>query len=197
VETFSELYKPTDKVIEYLNMPKEEQDKLLKKLKVARSRGKTCNYASLYNVGAETLARNLEITKKEAQKLIDSYWKIHFAVKVVAETFNIKTVGNESWVYNPVSKFYYYLRNSKDIFSVINQSSAVYCFNMWVWNCTQMGIFPVTQSHDDSAYIADYQDVEKTKNIISEAMRRVNNQLKLNVELACETQVGDNIAETH
>jgi DNA polymerase I-like protein with 3'-5' exonuclease and polymerase domains len=60
-----------------------------------------------------------------------------------------------------------------------------------------MGIFPVTQSHDDSTNVVDDTDVEKTKNIISEAMKRVNNQLKLNVELACETQVGNNIAETH
>ena len=155
------------------------------------------NYASLYNVGAETLGRNLEISKKEAQKLIDSYWSIHFAVKVATEQFQLKKVGDETWVYNPISRFFYYLRNSKDIFSVVNQSSAVYCFNMWVWNCTQMGIFPVTQSHDDSAYVVDIQNVENTKNIISEAMRRVNSQLKLNVELACETQVGNNIAETH
>ena len=197
VETFSELYTPTDEVRRLLSLPEEEQSTLLKKLKVARSKGKTCNYASLYNVGAETLGRNLEISKKEAQKLIDSYWSIHFAVKVATEQFQLKKVGDETWVYNPISRFFYYLRNSKDVFSVVNQSSAVYCFNVWVWNCTQMGVFPVTQSHDDSAYVVDIQNVENTKNIISEAMRRVNSQLKLNVELACETQVGNNIAETH
>ena len=197
VETFSELYTPTDEVRRLLSLPEEEQVSLLKKLKVARSKGKTCNYASLYNVGAETLGRNLEISKKEAQKLIDSYWSIHFAVKVATEQFQLKKVGDETWVYNPISRFFYYLRNSKDVFSVVNQSSAVYCFNVWVWNCTQMGIFPVTQSHDDSAYVVDIQNVENTKNIISEAMRRVNSQLKLNVDLACETQEGNNMAETH
>ena len=118
-------------------------------------------------------------------------------MKAVAQTFSLKKVGEETWVYNPISKFFYYCRNTKDLFSIVNQSSAVYCFNMWVWNCTQMGIFPVTQSHDDSAYVVDNQDVEKTKGIISEAMRRVNSQLKLNIVLACETQVGSNIAETH
>jgi hypothetical protein len=197
VKTFSELYKPTDEVRRLLSLSSGEQNELLKKLKMARSKGKTCNYASLYNVGAETLSRNLEIPKSEAQKLIEAYWKIHFAVKVATEGFKVKKVGNESWVYNPISKFYYYIRNTKDIFSVVNQSSAVYCFNMWVWNCTQMGIFPVTQSHDDSAYVVDEADVAKTENIIDEAMNRVNKQLRLNVQLACETQVGDNIAETH
>jgi hypothetical protein len=197
VETFSELYKPTDKVRELLSLPEEQQKDLMGKLKIARSKGKTCNYASLYNVGAETLARNLEIPVKEANKLIDAYWKIHYAVKVASDKFQIKKIGEENWVYNPISNFYYYLRNKKDIFSTVNQSSAVYCFNIWVWNCTKMGIFPVTQSHDDTVYVVDEKDVEKTKNIIKEAMRRANRQLNLNVELACETQVGKNIAETH
>ena len=197
VETFSELYKPTDEVRRLLSLPEEEQNKLLKHLKTVRSKGKTCNYASLYNVGAETLGRNLEISKKEAQKLIDAYWEIHFAVKVATEQFQLKKVGDETWVFNPISRFFYYVRNTKDIFSVINQSSAVYCFNMWVWNCTNLGIFPVTQSHDDSLYVVKEEDTQKTVDIISEAMRRVNRQLKLNVELACETQIGNNVAETH
>ncbi len=197
INTFSELYKPTDEVLRLLSLTKEEQGDLLKKLKMARSKGKTCNYASLYNVGAETLGRSLDISKKEAQKLIDAYWVVNFAVKEATKGFITKNVKGETWVYNPISKFWYFVRNTKDLFSVINQSSAVYCFNMWVWNCTQMGIFPVTQSHDDSAYVVDTQDVENTKNIISEAMNRVNKQLKLKVELACETQVGTNIAETH
>lgn len=197
VETFSELYKPTDEVRRLLSLPEEEQNKLLKHLKTVRSKGKTCNYASLYNVGAETLGRNLEISKKEAQKLIDAYWEIHFAVKVATEQFRLKKVGDEAWVYNPISRFFYYVRNTKDIFSVINQSSAVYCFNMWVWNCTNLGIFPVMQSHDDSLYIVKEENMQKTVDIIDEAMRRVNRQLKLSVELACETQVGDNVSETH
>lgn len=197
VETFSELYKPTGEVRRMISLSEDEQNQILKRLKLARSKGKTTNYSSLYLVGAKTLARTLEIKEKEAQKLIDSYWEIHYAVKEATKSFVTKMVGDETWVFNPISRFYYYVRNSKDIYSIVNQSSAVYCFNMWVWNCTQMGIFPVTQSHDDSAYVVDEEQVEKTQGIIEEAMRRVNKQLNLKVELACETQVGNNIAETH
>lgn len=197
VETFSQLYKPTDEVRRLLSLPKEEQDKLMKELKNTRTKGKTTNYSCLYLVGAETLSRNLEITKKEAKGLIDAYWEINFAVKKATEGFKTKQVSDETWVYNPISRFYYYCRNLKDLFSTVNQSSAVYCFNMWVWNCTQQGVFPVTQSHDDLCAIVDENDVPKTQEIILEAMKRVNQQLCLNVELACETQVGNNIAETH
>lgn len=197
VNTFSELYKPTEEVDRLLNLSKEEQGDLLKRLKMARSKGKTTNYSSLYKVGAVTLGRTLEISKKEAQKLIDSYWEIHFAVRKATESFKTINVNGETWVYNPISRFFYYCRNEKDTFSTVNQSSAVYCFNMWVWNCTNMGIFPVTQSHDDQAFVVNEEDADKTVNIIKEAMVRVNKQLKLNVPLDCETQIGNNIAETH
>lgn len=197
VETFSELYKPTDEVRRLLALPDNEQSALLSKIKNSRSKGKTTNYSSLYLVGAETLGRTLDISKKEAQKLIDSYWSIHFAVKEATEKFITKEVEGETWIWNPIARFWFICRNLKNKFSVVNQSSAVYCFNMWVWNCTNMGIYPVLQSHDDLAVIADDLAVEKTQEIIREAMVRVNKQLELNVELACETQVGLNLAETH
>lgn len=197
LETFSELYQPTEEVYRLLELPKEEQSALMNKIKMQRSKGKTTNYASLYLVGAETLSRNLEISKIEAQGLIDAYWKIHFAVKVASDNFEVKRVGNENWIFNPISRFWYYLRNEKDKFSVVNQSSAVFCFNMWVWNCTRKGIWPVTQSHDDQLYVVPEDKVEETVKIINTSMDNVNKQLKLNVLLACETQVGNNVAETH
>ena len=169
----------------------------MNQLKIARSAGKTCNYASLYNVGPKTLARNLEITEKAAKELIEAYWKINFSVKVATESFETKRVGNEEWIWNPISKFWYLLRNQKDKFSVINQSSAVYCFNMWVYNCTRKGIWPITQSHDDQMYVVDVDRADETIDIINSAMRKVNEQLSLNVDLDCETQTGNNVAETH
>jgi hypothetical protein len=197
IETFSELYQPTEEVYRLLALPKEEQGALMNKIKMQRSKGKSTNYASLYSVGAETLGRNLEISKIEAQGLIDAYWKIHFAVRVVSDSFEVKRVGNENWIFNPISRFWYYLRNEKDKFSVINQSSAVFCFNMWVWNCTRKGIWPVTQSHDDQLFVVEDNKVDETIKIIADSMRNTNKQLNLNVPLACETQVGNNVAETH
>lgn len=188
---------PSDKFNELLSLSGSEAKEKMNQLKIARSAGKTCNYASLYNVGPKTLARNLEITEKAAKELIEAYWKINFSVKVATESFETKMVGNEEWIWNPISRFWYLLRNQKDKFSVINQSSAVYCFNMWVYNCTKEGIWPVAQSHDDELFIVDENKAAETVDIIKNAMAKVNEQLKLNVELDCETQIGNNVAETH
>lgn len=174
-----------------------DEKKLMEKLKLARNKAKTTNYASLYQVGAETLSRNLEISKKEAQSLIDAYWQVHYAVKEVTKTFDIKRVGEEMWILNPISKFRHHLRKEKDAFSTVNQSSAVYCFNIWLWNITKKGIWPICQSHDDLVIRCDEKDADKIKQIIKDAMVSTNKQLKLNVDLDCEVQVGDNISQTH
>jgi hypothetical protein len=179
------------------NLEGDEAKKLMDRLKMARSKGKTTNYASLYLVGANTLSRNLEISKKEAQNLIDGYWKINYAVKKFSESLTVKKVNGENWILNPINKFWYNLRNEKDRFSVVNQSSAVYCFNMWVYNVSKFGIFPNIQNHDDLALVCDESKTEEYKGILEKAMENLNKQLKLNIEIACEIQVGDNLAETH
>jgi len=193
-----EVFGDTAEDFEFIrNLEGDESKKLMNKLKGARSKGKTTNYASLYLVGAATLARNLGISKREAQSLIDAYWQIHFAVKLAAAAFETKVVNDQLWILCPISGFWHPIRNIKDAFSVVNQSSAVYCFNIWLWNITQQGAWPILQTHDDELLRCKEEDVDKYINITNEAMRRTNEQLNLNVELACEVQVGDNFAETH
>jgi hypothetical protein len=64
-------------------------------------------------------------------------------------------------------------------------------------NCTSQGIWPVTQSHDDQLYVVPEHLGQDTVEKINRAMEMTNAQLKLNVELACETQTGYTVAETH
>lgn len=179
------------------NLDIGESKKLMNKLKEARSRGKTTNYSSLYLVGSVTLARTLGISKKEGQALIDAYWKIHWAVKKVSESFEIKTVKKQMWIFCPISGFWHPIRNRKDAFSVVNQSSSVYCFNIWLWNITQQSVWPILQTHDDLMLRCKKSEAKKYSGIINEAMEKTNKQLKLNVKLGCDVEIGDSFAETH
>lgn len=188
---------PGPQFYELMKLEGAEKKAKMNELKASRSRGKVTNYSSLYLVGPKTLSRSLEISEKEAKKLITAYWEVNYAVKVASENFVIKELGGENWAYNPISKFWMYCRDKRNVFSVINQSSAVFCFNVWVMNCTKQGIWPVTQSHDDQLYIVKESEAAETVEKINRAMELTNQQLKLNVELACETQTGYTLAETH
>lgn len=175
----------------------EDEAKLMNKLKAARHKAKTTNYASLYQVGADRLSHTLDIPKKEAKALIDAYWRVNFAVKEATNTFQIKQIGEELWILNPVSKFWHNLRKEKDAFSVVNQSTAVFVFNSWVANITKKGYWPILQTHDDLALRVKDGEVPAAKASIKQAMVDLNKQLKLNVPLDCEVQIGDKLSQTH
>lgn len=201
-ETWYKIKKNVDVPPETFGSPSPDfvagdEKKLMDKLKLARHKAKTTNYSCLYGVGAKRLSLQLDIPNKEAQDLIDAYWRINFAVKEVSKTFTIKQVGSELWILNPISKFWHHLRNEKDSFSTVNQSSAVYCFNIWLYNITRSGLWPICQSHDDGVWRVDEENAERAKAVITKAMETLNKQLKLNIQLDCEVQVGDNISQTH
>lgn len=175
----------------------DDEKQLMGRLKLARHKAKTTNYSSLYGISPPTLARNLEITEREAKRLIDGYWKVNFGVKKVTETFIIKEVGEEKWILNPMSKFWHHLRHKHKAFSTVNQSSATYVFNIWLSNITQNNIWPIGQTHDDCLFRVGENEAGGLKSVILRAMEVTNRQLKLNVPLACEVQVGQSVAETH
>lgn len=50
---------------------------------------------------------------------------------------------------------------------------------------------------DDLVLIAKEGDEERVKQIFHDAMDDLNEYLKLNVKLDCESQIGDNLSETH
>lgn len=50
---------------------------------------------------------------------------------------------------------------------------------------------------DDCVLLAKEGDEERVRKIFHDAMDDLNNYLKLNVKLDCESQIGSNLAETH
>lgn len=193
------IYPYNEEVQRLHDLPKEEKYKKMQELKNQRTKGKTTNYSCKYKVGAKTLSRTLGVDVATAQNLIDSYWEVHFAVKTAAERFKTKKVGDETWIYNPVSRFWYYLRNDKDKFSVVNSSASVYLFNLWVLFVTKRVGFPITQTHDDLMLrVEDKEEtVKEVMNQVRLAIEDVNKYVKLNVKIDCEVQSGYKFSDTH
>ena len=55
----------------------------------------------------------------------------------------------------------------------------------------------MSRTHDDLVLIAKEEDEERVKQIFHDAMDDLNEYLKLNVKLDCESQIGNSLAETH
>lgn len=168
-----------------------------KNLKPIRKNYKQANYSAIYGVGAPKLARETKVPVKEAQKLLDVYWERNWSVKKVSEDTITKRLGKEMWLFNPVSRFWYSLRNQKDIFSTLNQGTGVYCFDSWIMAFRRKRPQLTAQFHDEVVLCIKVGAEDKCRKLLTEAIEEVNSNLKLNVTLSVDIQFGKTYAEIH
>lgn len=166
-------------------------------LKALRKNYKVVNYSATYGVGAPKLARETGMSKKDAQKLLDAFWSRNWSIEKVSSELRVREVLGGMWVQNPVSKLWYSLRSDKDKFSTLNQGTGVWCFDNWVAQCQEFGLNIIGQFHDEIIALVDERYVESIKYRLEETIRKVNDKLKLNVELGIDAQFGKNYAEIH
>lgn len=215
------IYKYDPKYVEEMNVPgfdphldiailagfltKEEADdhklyeetkgKEGKSYKSVRHKAKTTNFSATYGVKAPSLARNANISEKEAKKLLDIYWKRNHAITKIANNVKVKEIYGQKWLQNPVSGFWYTLRAEKDKFSTLNQGTAVYVFDTWLKYIRQQGIKISYQCHDE--WLGNTYNEEECQFAIDKAIKKVNQELQLNIKIACSAAFGKNYAECH
>lgn len=174
--------------------------------KAARKKGKTTNYASVYNAGAAKIAQAAGVSLKEGKQLHEGYWKLNWSVKAIAEEqVVIRDSKGGKWLVNPINGFCYSLRKESDRFSTLAQGTGSYFFDMWVDNIlnetqTRYGRKTLTGSFHDECILC-VKDSEKFKQefteIIKEAVDKVNTDYKLRRKLGCEVQAGKRYSEIH
>lgn len=179
------------------NLPPEDQKKLFKSLTAKRKKAKVVTYSATYGVGKAKLARSSGMTEQEAKELLDSFWELNWAVRQFAKDQEVKTVGGQMWVKNPVNKFWYSLRYEKDLFSTLNQGTGSYCFDQWVAYYLLQGGNICFQAHDELVARVPKSDTIRTEELLRAAMNKVNDKLKLNVPLDISVQFGENYAAIH
>lgn len=174
--------------------------------KAARKKGKTTNYASVYNAGAAKIAQAAGIPLKEGKQLHEAYWKLNWSVKAIAEEqVVIRDSKGGKWLVNPINGFCYSLRKESDRFSTLAQGTGSYFFDMWVDNIlnetqARYGRKTLTGSfHDECILCVKDSEMFKAEfaGIIKEAVDKVNVDYKLRRKLGCEVQAGKRYSEIH
>ena len=184
---------------EMKNLPGEEQKKLFHEITEKRYLAKRVNFSCVYGAGPPKIAETTGMSLKEAEVLHSAYWERNKAVKLVSSCTIIKTINGNMWLYNPVSTFWYPLRYEKDIFSGLNQSTGVYCFDRNIAEVRKRGVKMSFQYHDEWMACFDRREIteEQIKQIIKESIDTVNENLKLNVPLGSSADFGSNYAQIH
>jgi hypothetical protein len=166
-------------------------------IKSLRKNFKVVNYSATYGVGAPKLSRETGMNVREAQALLDAYWERNWSVKAFAEAQKIRRINGEMWVQNPVSKFWHSLRYEKDVFSTLNQSTGAYCFDKWVAYYRTRRPNIIGQFHDESINLVKKGDEDVHSTTLNWAIKKLNEDLKLNVDLGIDIQYGQKYSDVH
>ena len=162
-----------------------------------RKNYKVVNYSATYGVGASTLSRNTGMPTKDAKKLLEAFWSRNWSVYEVASKARTRDLFGSTWLYNPVSQFWYSLRSDKDRFSTLNQGTGVFCFDSWVSLCRRYGIKTIGQFHDEIIALLPEGEEEQTRATMEKAIENLNQKLELNVPLGVDAQFGKSYADIH
>lgn len=201
-EDFYKWYKKEGRVLEdlpekYQNFSEEALSEEFGRLNAIRSKAKTTSYSALYGVGKRKLAEELKIPVKEAEQLLEGYWKLNFAVKEFAQSCKIKEVRGQKWVLNPGNNFWYSLRSEKDVFSTVNQSFGSFIHILWCKNIRKMGVEICGNFHDEILVVVKDTKCDIVKEVLQKAIDLTNKQAKLKVPIKIDIQVGKNYGEVH
>lgn len=183
-------------------MTEEESDGYkagtLKKLFSAiRSMYKTTNYAATYGAGGKKIALSAGVEPARGYQLHEAYWKKNWAIIAVADESEVKTLDGQKWLFNPVSRFWYCLRNDKDRFSTLNQSTGVFCFDTWIKKVLSKREQLTATFHDEGVWTIKKGHRDDCTKLLTDAIRETNEELKLNVQLAIDIQFGERYSEIH
>lgn len=166
-------------------------------LKKIRGKAKVVNFSGIYGAGPPKIALTTGMSLQEATLLHKIYWDRNKSVKQIANDAVTKVIRNQMWLFNPVSYFWYSLRQPKDKFSTLNQGTGVYCFDTNVRNIRNTGIKLSLQYHDEIGFGFLKKEEELVKLKLNAAIQATNAELTLNVPLGISIDIGDNYAEAH
>jgi len=175
----------------------DEIKKELKRIKPIRAIFKNGNYACQYGAGAARIALTANISLEQAKVVYEAYWKMNWAIRAVAKEQIVRVVDGQRWLFNPISKFWYSLREEKDRFSTLIQGSASYVFDLWVMNLRKKRPQLTGQFHDEIIICVKKGHREECTKLLRDAINETNAQLKLNRQLDIGIQFGDRYSEIH
>lgn len=196
-----------DWYVQYKSLPDAEHtpegDKKFKRIDEIRAVGKSTNYACQYGAGVATIARTAKVSTAVAKKLHAAYHKMNWSIAKIAGMMVVKKTDFGDWQINPINKMWYSLRSDKDRFSTLIQGTGAYILDLWLYHCEKIAKkrnltwVLLGQFHDELIIEIDDDKEQEYHDVVADGLKAVNDQLKLNRELACDIKFGDRYSDIH
>jgi len=167
------------------------------RLALVRHAGKSTNYAATYGATGPTIARSAGVLPAMGDTLHAAYWARNWSLTAIADSCIVKKALGLSWLWNPVSQMWLYLKNDKDRFSTLNQATGTYCFDRWLFYILEKRPQLTAQFHDECVLEVGMGHRDAMTKILKDAVASVNDELKLNRALDCDVDFGRSYAAIH
>lgn len=174
-----------------------EDKKEYLRLSLIRHGGKSTNYAATYGATGPTIARSAGVPEAMGDTLHAAYWKRNWSLTAIADSCIAKKALGVSWLWNPIARMWIYLKNEKDRFSTLNQSTGTYCFDRWLFYIIEKRPQLTAQFHDEGVFELAKGHRDSMTKILKDAVVSVNKELKLNRDLGCDVDFGRSYAGIH
>lgn len=177
----------------------DEFDEMFEKLSSIRGKAKTVNYACTYGAGAAKIAATADCSMEEAELLVQTYWKLNWAVKEFANGCKTKKFKGMNWIWSRFSRRWLKFDSEHMKFSAVNQNFGATIFDIWVYFLLQEGIQIIMSIHDEvSFYIKDTpEDQLRAEQAVQRAITRVNNAFKQPITFEAEPEFADSYGNVH
>lgn len=173
-----------------------------------RRQAKAVNFGIIYGISAFGLARNLGISRTQANQYIEAYFKQYPEIRKYMEQ-TIQFADTNAYVQTPFGRRIYVegLNNSatrqfahRAAINAPIQGGAADIIKMAMIRVfkvladEKLDIYPLLQVHDELIFEVADKDIESAKRIIKENMEKV---IKLSIPLVAEVGIGHNWREAH
>ena len=205
-----------DETIKFdINSPDFNKDDLA--FKPYRSKSKNGYYAIIYGCSAKKLGSTLGKTVAQGKVALEAFWKANPALKKLKddlENFWIEK-GEKKWILG-IDGRRLYSRSQHSLINLLFQSTGAIVMDYALLllhnkfaplQIDEMGrpfylykgkiVRRVGYWHDECEFEAEEEIAQEISHILEWAMVEAGRILKLNIELAGESKIGDNWCETH
>lgn len=179
---------------EDIELYKKTEDKRVKAIRHTYKQG---NYAATYGARPPRIALTVGCSRAAAERIYNAYWKRNWSLNKIGESQRVEIFDGKQWLFNPVSGFWYNLRCPKDAFSTLNQGTGTYCFDTYLKHVRHNGPPIIGQFHDEWIAPIKIGHEDKLRKHVEEAIKKTNEELKLNRELQVELHFGFNYGDIH
>lgn len=172
-------------------------------LGISRQEAKTVNFSIVYGVSAETLGRNLGLSTKEAEEIIENFFNEYPRVKKLRDYIRhklirvgvLRTYFGRKRIFSEIERKTE--QGFRQAFNFVCQGTAIDLVKSGMLNCYERGIraYPILQVHDEICFEVLESEAQKVAEEIKSSLENAPFAVGLPVKIVYDVKIANSWGE--